>query len=56
VNKFGWCHDELHEACKVSYTMMWPPSDLMEKKTKKSKKDETVQEEKKFSCECECHA
>jgi hypothetical protein len=46
---FGWCGDGLHEACRVSYTMMWPPADL-------GKKDKIIQEEKLFACSCPCHA
>jgi hypothetical protein len=54
VTKFGWCLDELHEGCRDSYTLMWPPVDDYGPK-KGSKKDKVVQEERLRECSCECH-
>jgi hypothetical protein len=46
---FGWCGDGLHEACKASYKMMWPP--VFDGKKGK----DVTQENREFFCSCECH-
>lgn len=51
--KFGWCLDELHEGCKDSYTIMWPP--VNDFGPKRGKKEKVVQEERLVECSCGCH-
>ena len=49
---FGWCSDGLHEACRDTYTIMWPPTDYG---NSSKKKDKVEQVEKLVECSCPCH-
>jgi len=49
---FGWCSDGLHEACRDTYTMVWPPADYG---NSSKKKDKVEQVEKLIECSCPCH-
>jgi hypothetical protein len=49
---FGWCSDGLHEACRDTYIMAWPPADYG---NSSKKKDKVEQVEKLIECSCPCH-